>query len=79
MKRKILRKIESFERTFTKKEQKMIIISSLIVLILFVLGAYGIVKAMLHLLDLYIEATSPYVEKALNYVIGFFFEGWTLF
>lgn len=79
MKRRLARKLASFERTFTKKEQKMIIIGSIIVLILFVLGAYGILKVVLHLLDLYIEATAPYVEKALNNVIGFFFEGWTLF
>ena len=28
--------------------------------------------------DLYIELTAPYVIKAINNIIGFFFEGWTL-
>ena len=71
-------KIRRFNRAFNREEKLVIILGS-IVTILAVAMELGILMMIAKkIFDLYIELTAPYVIKAINNIIGFFFEGWTL-
>ena len=71
----IARKINQFNKTFNKEEKMVIILGSIVTLLTIILGFMGLV----FLMQKYIEFTAPYVEKALNALVGALFEGWTMF
>lgn len=74
----IERKIRSFNKTFTKEEKRVIILVSIVTVLSAILGLWLIITAFVNLFNWYIDLTTPYVIKAMNNIIGFFFEGWTL-
>lgn len=71
----IARKINQFNKIFSKEEKMVIILGSIVTLFTITLGFMGLV----FLMQKYIEFTAPYVEKALNAIVGALFEGWTMF
>ena len=71
----IARKINQFNKIFSKEEKMVIILGSIVTLFTIILGFMGLV----FLMQKYIEFTAPYVEKALNAIAGALFEGWTMF
>lgn len=71
----IARKINQFNKIFNKEEKIVIILGSIVTLLTIILGFMGLV----FLMQKYIEFTAPYVEKALNALVGALFEGWTMF
>ncbi len=71
----VIKKINQFNKTFNKEEKMVIVLGSLVVLFTIILGFMGLV----FLMQKYVEFTAPYVEKALNAIVGALFEGWTMF
>ena len=56
----------------------MIILGSIVTILAVAMGLGILMMIAKKIFDLYIELTAPYVIKAINNIIGFFFEGWTL-
>ena len=56
----------------------MIIFGSIVTILAVTMGLVFLLMIAKKIFDLYIELTAPYVIKAINNIIGFFFEGWTL-
>ena len=71
-------KIRRFNRDFNKEEKLVIILGSIVTILAVAMGLGILMMIAKKIFDLYIELTAPYVIKAINNIIGFFFEGWTL-
>lgn len=71
----VIKKINQFNKIFNKEEKMVIVLGSIVTLLTIILGFAGLI----FLTGKYIEFTAPYVEKALNAIVGALFEGWTMF
>lgn len=71
-------KIRRFNREFNREEKQVIILGSIVTILAVTMGLVFLLMIAKKIFDLYIELTAPYVIKAMNNIIGFFFEGWTL-
>nr|WP_294571222.1 hypothetical protein [uncultured Romboutsia sp.] len=71
-------KIRRFNREFNREEKLVIILGSIVTILAVAMGLGILMMIAKKIFDLYIELTAPYVIKAINNIIGFFFEGWTL-
>lgn len=71
-------KIRRFNREFNREEKLVIILGSIVTILAVTMGLVFLLMIAKKIFDLYIELTAPYVIKAINNIIGFFFEGWTL-
>ena len=56
----------------------MIIFGSIVTILAVAMGLGILMMIAKKIFDLYINLTAPYFIKAMNNIIGFFFEGWTL-
>ena len=74
----IIAKIRRFNREFNREEKLVIILGSIVTILAVAMGLGILMMIAKKIFDLYIELTAPYVIKAINNIIGFFFEGWTL-
>lgn len=71
-------KIRRFNKEFNREEKQVIILGSIVTILAVAMGLGILMMIAKKIFDLYIELTAPYVIKAINNIIGFFFEGWTL-
>ncbi|WP_286312489.1 hypothetical protein [Romboutsia ilealis] len=71
-------KIRRFNKEFNREEKQVIILGSIVTILAVAMGLGILMMIAKKIFDLYIELTAPYVIKAMNNIIGFFFEGWTL-
>ncbi|RDY29748.1 hypothetical protein CHL78_000840 [Romboutsia weinsteinii] len=71
-------KLKRFNREFNKEEKQVIILGSLVTILATVMGLGILLMIAKKIFDLYIDLTAPHFIKAMNNIIGFFFEGWTL-
>ena len=71
-------KIRRFNREFNREEKLVIILGSIVTILAVAMGLGILMMIAKKIFDLYIGLTAPYVIKAINNIIGFFFEGWTL-
>ena len=71
-------KIRRFNREFNREEKLVIILGSIVTILAVAMGLGILMMIAKKIFDLYINLTAPYVIKAINNIIGFFFEGWTL-
>ena len=71
-------KIRRFNREFNREEKLVIILGSIVTILAVAMGLGILMMIAKKIFDLYIELTAPYVIKAINNIIGFFFEAWTL-
>lgn len=71
-------KLKRFNKDFNKEEKLVIILGSIVTILAIVIGLGVLLIIAKKIFDLYINLTAPYFIKAMNNIIGFFFEGWTL-
>lgn len=71
-------KIRRFNKEFNREEKQVIILGSIVTILAVAMGLGILMMIAKKIFDLYINLTAPYFIKAMNNIIGFFFEGWTL-